>query len=226
MNSAILQAPDLEILVATRNAGKIREIQAALSLLPIKLLTLDDFSSVASIEETGQTYQENAVLKALGYARQTGVCALADDSGLEVDALNGQPGVFSARFAGPDASEAQRNKRLIAALSNCNPADRNARFACSMALAGWKRGCRRRGAEDPQLLKVTEANCEGTIAAGPKGAHGFGFDPLFVPKGYQATFGELPDEVKAKISHRALALAQMREFLEGWLLERWKSNPT
>jgi XTP/dITP diphosphohydrolase len=222
----IRQTPDLEILVATRNAGKIREIQAALSLLPIKLRSLDDFHNISAIEEVGQTYQENAVLKALGYARQTGVCALADDSGLEVDALNGQPGVFSARFAGPDASDTERNEKLIAALSGYDAADRNARFVCSMALAGWTLGQQPIDSNEPRLLSVTEARCEGTIAAGPKGGHGFGFDPLFVPKGYSATFGELPDEVKSRISHRALALAQMREFLEGWLFERAISNPT
>jgi XTP/dITP diphosphohydrolase len=222
----IRQTSDLEILVATRNAGKIREIKAALSLLPIKLLSLDDFHNISSIDEVGQTYHENAVLKALGYATQTGACALADDSGLEVDALNGQPGVFSARFAGPDASDTERNEKLIAALSGYDAADRGARFVCSMALAGLARCHHSVDRREPQLLKVTEARCEGTIAAGPRGKHGFGFDPLFVPKGYTATFGELPDEVKSRISHRALALAQMREFLEGWLLERSISNPT
>jgi XTP/dITP diphosphohydrolase len=220
----IRQSRDLEILVATRNAGKVREIQAALSLLPVRLIHLGDFPDIPSIEEVGQTYKENAVLKALGYAKQTGVCALADDSVLEVDALDGQPGVLSARFAGPHASDTDRNEKLIAAMSDYSTKDRNARFVCSMALAGWAHGPI--GSDEPQLLKVTEANCEGTIAVGPRGGHGFGFDPLFVPKGYDATFGELPDEVKSRISHRALALARMLEFLKIWLLERSLSNPT
>jgi len=221
----IRQTPELEIVVATRNAGKVREIQTALFHLPISLLSLDDFQNISSIDEVGETYQENALLKALGYARQTGACALADDSGLEVDALNGRPGVFSARFAGPDASDTKRNEKLLAALSGYDTADRSARFVCSMALAGWAPGTRSIENE-PQLLKVTEGRCEGTIAAGPKGDHGFGFDPLFVPNGYDATFGELPDEMKSRISHRALALAQMREFLERWLFGRSISNPT
>lgn len=222
----IRQTPELEIVVATRNAGKIREIQAALALLPIKLLSLDAFPNISSIDETGQTYRENAVLKALGYASQTGACALADDSGLEVDALNGEPGVFSARFAGPDASDAERKEKLLAALAGYDAKDRNARFVCSMALAGWSAGTRLSENDEPRLIKVTEGRCEGTIAAGPTGGHGFGFDPLFVPNGYDTTFGELPDEVKSRISHRALALAQMREFLKGWLFERSISNPT
>lgn len=220
------QNPDFEILVATHNGGKIREIQAALSLLPVRLRLLDDFPNSSSIEEVGQTYQENAALKALGYAKQTGICALADDSGLEVDALDGQLGVFSARFAGPHASDTERNEKLISALSRYGGDDRNARFVCSMALAGWAHGQPPRDSDEPQLLKITEANCEGMIAASPRGEHGFGFDPLFVPKGYDTTFGELPDEVKSRISHRALALAQMREFLRGWLLERSSSNQT
>ncbi len=215
----IRHSPDLEILVGTRNAGKIREIEAALSFLPVRLIRLDDFPGILSVDEVGQTYQENAALKALGYSKQTRLCALADDSGLEVDALDGQPGVFSARFAGPLASDSERNERLLAALSSRNAGDRSARFVCSMALAGWPRGELLAENSEPQLLSVTEAKCEGAIAAGLRGEHGFGFDPLFVPKGYDTTFGELPDGVKSRISHRAQALAQMRGFLERWLFE-------
>jgi XTP/dITP diphosphohydrolase len=215
----IRHTPDLEILVATHNPGKLREIQAALSLLPIKLIDLGQFPQISAVEEVGQTYKENAALKALEYSKQTGVCALADDSGLEVDALGGQPGVFSARFAGPDATDTDRNEKLLLALSGHNADSRNARFVCSMALAGWPRSEIARGNSEPQLLKITEANCDGVITTVPRGERGFGFDPLFVPTGYDATFGELPTEVKSKISHRALALAQMREFLEHWLLE-------
>ncbi len=153
----IRQSSELEIVVATHNAGKVREIQAALALLPIKLLNLNDFPNISSIDEIGQTYQENAVLKALGYAKQTGVCALADDSGLEVDALDGQPGVFSARFAGPNASDTERNEKLVAALSGYGPEDRNARFVCSMALAGWKLARQPIDRDEPELLKATVA---------------------------------------------------------------------
>jgi XTP/dITP diphosphohydrolase len=210
---------ELEILVATRNAGKIREIRAALSLLPIRLVELDQFPGMVSVDEVGQTYQENAALKALGYARQSQLFALADDSGLEVDALGGQPGVFSARFAGPDAADAERNEKLLAALSGYDGESRSARFVCSMALAGWPPSERPVSNDEPHVIRITEAKCEGAIAFRPRGEHGFGFDPLFVPNGYNATFGELPDDVKARISHRALALVQMREFLKQWLLE-------
>lgn len=215
----IRHTPKLQILVGTRNAGKIREMRTALSLLPIQFIELDEFPGIVSVDEVGQTYQENAALKALGYSRQSRVCALADDSGLEVDALDGQPGVFSARFAGPNASDAERNEKLLAALSNSDAKNRSARFVCSMALAGWPASDRPASNNDPRLLKVTEAKCEGTIATAPRGVRGFGFDPLFVPMGYDATFGELPDEVKARTSHRALALAQMQEFLKRWLLQ-------
>jgi XTP/dITP diphosphohydrolase len=204
------QKPQFEILLATHNAGKVSELRAALSRLPVKLIPLAEFPEISSVAEVGQTYQENAALKALGYSRQTGLCALADDSGLEVDALNGQPGVLSARFAGPHASDTERNERLLAALAGQQQQEaRRARFVCAMALA-----VRSPVSREAQLLNSTEAKCEGSIATAPRGSHGFGFDPLFVPRGYQQTFGELPEEVKSKISHRALALDQMREFLQ------------
>ena len=215
----IHQSPSLEILIATRNAGKIREIRTALAALPIKLIDLGEFPDISTVAEIGQTYQENAVLKALGYSSQAGVCALADDSGLEVDALGGQPGVFSARFAGPDASDTERNEKLLAAISAHDSRDRAARFVCSMAFAGWSPAQRRLNNHEPKVLNITEAQCEGRIAGSRRGQHGFGFDPIFVPNGYAATFGELPDEVKARISHRALALDRMRQFIERWLLE-------
>lgn len=210
----IRHTTELQIVVATHNAGKIREIEAALFPLPIKLIRLDEFPGISSVEEVGQSYRENAALKALGYSKQTGLWALADDSGLEVNALNGQPGVLSARFAGPHASDAERNQKLLTALSGHGPGNRGARFVCSMALAGWQPGERPVENDQPQLLKITEARCKGTIAVDLRGQHGFGFDPLFVPEGYDLTFGELPTEVKSRISHRALALAQMRVFLE------------
>lgn len=213
----IANSRDLKILIGTRNKGKIREIQNALSLLPIRLVYLDDFPDVSSVAEVGQTYEQNAALKALGYSKQTGLCALADDSGLEVDALGGRPGVFSARFAGHDASDSDRNESLLTALSGQQAEGRDARFVCAMALAGWHLGEVPAENPEPQLLEITEAKCEGAIAMSPAGSGGFGFDPIFVPKGYNATFGELPLEVKARISHRALALDQMREFLERWL---------
>ena len=208
-----------EILIATHNPGKIREVQEAMYSLPVKMRYLDEFAHVSLVPELGKTYEENAVLKALGYAKQTGVCALADDSGLEVDAFGRKPGIYSARFGGENVSDHLRVQRLITALTGHKSTDRGARFVCCMALAGWKPTLERRRSEEPRLLTVTEANCEGAITSQPRGMNGFGFDPVFVPKGYLATFAELPDEVKARISHRAKALASIRTFLRRWLGE-------
>ena len=209
----ILPSP-VEILIATYNKGKIREVQQALHSLPVKLRYLNEFSQVTPVDEVGRTYEENAVLKSLGYAKQTGVCALADDSGLEVDALGGGPGVHSARFGGESLSDHDRIQKLLLELSEQASTKRSARFVCCMAFAGWQRTA---VDGEPQLLTVIEAKCEGSIAPQAQGANGFGFDPVFVPEGYLATFAELPSEVKAKIGHRAQALAAIDAFLRRWL---------
>jgi XTP/dITP diphosphohydrolase len=211
-----MRKPNTEILVATRNRGKILEIQEALALLPVKLRYLSEFDDVSTVEEVGQTYEDNAVLKALGYSRQTGVCALADDSGLEVDSLGGKPGVLSARFGGDGTSDYQRIEKLLTALSAGNQ-KRSARFVCCMALAGWRSNDHHARGDEPQIFKVTRAKCEGVMATSVRGENGFGYDPIFVPAGYDLTFGELPSQIKSTISHRALALAAMREFLRHWL---------
>jgi XTP/dITP diphosphohydrolase len=204
----------VEILIATHNNGKIREVQEALHSLPVKLRYLNEFSHVSLVDEVGETYEENVVLKSLGYAKQTGLCALADDSGLEVDALGGGPGVHSARFGGENLSDHDRIQKLLTELSAQPRTRRGARFVCCMALAGWQLTS---GEGEPRLLTLIEAKCEGSIAPQARGANGFGFDPVFVPEGHLATFAELPNEVKAKISHRAQALAAIRAFLRRWL---------
>ena len=210
-------APNFKILIATHNLGKVREVRQALQSLPVTLVSLSDFAHVSLVKEVGRTYEENAVLKALSYAEQTGLCALADDSGLEVDALGGEPGVLSARFAGEDASDSERIQKLLTALNQRGNEDRSARFVCCMALAGWERTEDAIDRSDPRLLTVAEAKCEGVIAGGPRGANGFGFDPIFVPTGYDTTFAELPSEVKARISHRALAFSAIRTSLSQWI---------
>lgn len=208
----------LEILVATSNPGKIREIRESLGQLEIKLRYLHEFPDLSAVDEVGGTYEENAVLKAMSHSRQTRICALADDSGLEVDALGGMPGVVSARFGGERASDHDRIRKLLAAISEYPDLERTARFVCCMALAGWHLDEKPESSE-PRLLNISEAKCEGLIATAPRGAQGFGFDPVFVPEGYTETFSELPAAVKGTISHRALALAAMRAFLHRWLAQ-------
>lgn len=206
----------LEVLIATSNRGKIREIQEALGASPVKLRYLEDFRDVLPVEETGKTYRENAILKALSYSKQTGVCTLADDSGLEVDALGGKPGVHSARFGGHRASDRDRIRKLLVALSQYPNGKRTARFVCCMALAEWKQEELDPHA-DARVLSVAEGRCEGLIIHESRGANGFGFDPVFRPVGYNATFAEMSPDVKRMISHRVQALALIREFLDHWL---------
>ncbi|HVQ39866.1 MAG TPA: RdgB/HAM1 family non-canonical purine NTP pyrophosphatase [Pyrinomonadaceae bacterium] len=204
----------VEILVATSNPGKLLEIQEALRGLPVNLASLQDFSDISSVDEVGETYEENAVLKALSYATQSGVWALADDSGLEVDALDGKPGVRSARYGG--SSDRERIAKLLVELAQRPEQARTARFVCCMVLAGWPIGVQRDN-RVPQVLHVSQANCEGGIISELRGNNGFGYDPVFVPVGHDQTLAELPLEVKNLISHRAKALIAMREFLNRWI---------
>lgn len=212
----MMPAAGFQILIATYNEGKIREVQDALISLPVKFRGLQEFSNLVQVKETGMTYRENAVLKALSYAEQTGLWALSDDSGLEVDALGGKPGIYSARFGGENISDQDRIQKLLETISEHRNTGRGARFVCSIALAGWRRG-QQPGSGKPRLLTVAEANCEGAITLEPRGTNGFGFDPVFVPKGYLETFAELPAEVKNTVSHRAKALAALSSYLGAWL---------
>ena len=192
-----------ELLIATNNAGKIRELTGLLEDLPLSLRQLSEFPNIEEVEETGRTFVENALLKARLYSRQTNLWTLADDSGLEVDALDGAPGVLSARYAGPDATSEDRNRRLLAELSLTDDARRTARFICAIALCDPATG----------TTQVFNGTCEGHIAQHPRGRRGFGYDPLFVPVGHTQSFGELSEVVKQRISHRAHALAAVRVYL-------------
>ena len=192
------------LLIATRNQGKVREIEELISDLPVRLLCLADFPETTEVEETGATFAENAALKALAYAEQTGLPALADDSGLEVDALGGAPGIRSARYAGADASDADRIEQLLAELARTGDSERRARFVCAVAFVS---------AGDAEQPPIFMGICEGRVAHAPRGNGGFGYDPVFIPEGYELTFGELPSEIKRRISHRARALAAARSFL-------------
>ena len=192
-----------KLLIATGNAGKLREIRALLSDLPITLVSLADFPAIEEVAETGSTFVENAALKAFGYARQSGILTLADDSGLEVDALEGAPGVRSARYLGDHASYVDRMNALLTALKAANDFARTARFVCALAIASDKQ----------EMLYTTEGTCEGRIADSPRGSGGFGYDPIFMPEGFSQTFGELPPDLKNGISHRGRALVEARKFL-------------
>lgn len=202
----------IDLVIATTNESKIREIKRAWQGLPLRFRLLSEFDELQVVNEVGTTYEENAALKALEYSRQTGLHALADDSGLEVDALEGLPGVHSARYWGSQFSDRRRTEKLLSALEGFETSDRTARFISVMILAGPTAS-----SQHLELLNVTTGVCDGRIARSLRGSNGFGYDPVFVPKGYQETFGELSAIVKDRISHRARALLQMRSFIERWI---------
>jgi len=193
----------MRLLLGTRNPGKLREITNILEDSGWSFSSLQEFASVESAEEHGDSYSKNAIAKARFYATATGLWALADDSGLEVEALAGGPGVLSARYAGESASDADRRNLLVSELEKTGDKERRARFVSVVAIAS----------ADGAVLKTSEGICEGTITFGPRGEGGFGYDPLFIPNGYDQTFAELPEKVKNLISHRARALIKTKEFL-------------
>ena len=192
-----------QLLIATSNAGKLRELRSLLTDSHFELLGLKEFPKIESIEETGATFAENASLKAVGYARQAKILTLADDSGLVVDALGGRPGIHSARYVCPNATYPERIASLLAELEGFVNPDRTARFVCAMTIASG----------DGEILFATEKSCQGRIDKAPRGTGGFGYDPIFVPDGFDQTFAELSTETKNRISHRGLALAAVCKFL-------------
>lgn len=186
----------IRLLVATNNPGKVREYEDLLVHLPFDITYPAREGMTLDVAETGETFEENARLKALAYAQASGLLTLADDSGLEVDALGGAPGVYSARYAGPDSSDADRYRKLLAALGDVPQPGRTARFHCVVALA-WPDG----------RVRAAHGTVEGQIGVGPRGKHGFGYDPVFIVAGYGGlTMAELPPDVKNRISHRARAV--------------------
>ena len=195
----------MKLLVATTNEGKLAELRNLLGPAELTLLTLKDLRDYEEVEETGTTFAENAQLKAAGYARNAGMWSLADDSGLEVAALGGRPGVGSARFAGRDAGYDVKIAKLFEMMQASGDPDRSARFVCAMALAD----------DEGNICFNAEGVCPGRIADRPRGTNGFGYDPVFIPDGHDLTFGELPDRVKHSISHRSrAAIAVVRYLLD------------
>lgn len=192
-----------KLLLASRNRHKIEELQQMLAALNIEVISLDDVADMPVIEEDGKTFSENASKKARLTAMHTGFICLADDSGLMADSLGGQPGVYSARFAGEDADDQKNNCKLLQMLQGFDGEKRRARFVCVIAIS------------DPQgNVQTVEGTCEGRIDYEERGAGGFGYDPLFIPEGYTRTFAELSREEKNRISHRGQALLKARILLE------------
>jgi XTP/dITP diphosphohydrolase len=188
-----------QVVLASANAGKQREFAALLAGHGIEL-SLQSAYGIASIAETGSTFEANALLKARHAAQASGLPALADDSGLEVDALAGRPGVYSARYAGESASEQDNNAKLLGELLGVPAAARTARYRCVLALV--------RGPADAAPL-IASGCWAGAIATAPAGAGGFGYDPLFIPQGMACSAAQLPAELKNRLSHRGQALAQL-----------------
>jgi XTP/dITP diphosphohydrolase len=193
---------DEKLLVATRNPGKAREYRELLSDLRLAVTYLDEEGIDLEVEEHGATFADNAILKATAYARASGLLTWADDSGLEVDALGGGPGVHSARYAGPEASDADRRSKLLDALAGVPWEQRGARFRCVVALA------------TPEgVLATADGSCEGIIAFGPAGNNGFGYDPIFYLSEHKMTMAQLASEEKNRISHRGRAAQKAAKIL-------------
>jgi XTP/dITP diphosphohydrolase len=191
-----------ELVIATTNRGKLYEIRALLGDLPAQLLVTADLGLPLDVQETGSTYTENATLKAVACAQATGLLSLGDDSGLEVDALDGAPGLHSARYAGLGALDADRYRLLLSRLEGVPMARRTARFRCVVAIATPAGG-----------VVTAEGKCEGRIALQPSGSNGFGYDPVFFVDEYGRTMADLPHSVKNRISHRARALQAARPLI-------------
>ncbi|MDQ6785960.1 MAG: RdgB/HAM1 family non-canonical purine NTP pyrophosphatase [Acidobacteriota bacterium] len=197
----------MQIVAATKNIGKVKELKQLLADLSVCLRSLNEFPDVVEAEETGATFTENAVLKAQSYALQTGLWSLADDSGLEVEALGSAPGIFSARYGGASATNEEKIQKLLRQLNaKLSNEERRARFVCAMAISDAK----------GEIKYLAEEMCGGRIALTPKGTNGFGYDPIFIPDGFEKTFGELSDEIKQKISHRARAAEKIIQYLRAF----------
>lgn len=192
----------MEILLATRNQKKLSELEALLADMPVEVLSLRDFPDAPEVEETGHTFAENAEIKARSAALATGRIALADDSGLEVDALDGQPGVRSNRFAGPDAADRDKCMLVLDLMKDVPDGKRSARFRAAVAVAS-----------PDGRVSIVEGMCGGVIAREPKGEGGFGYDPIFYLPDMGRTMAELSPDEKNLISHRAKALSAARSVL-------------
>ena len=198
-----------QLLLATNNAGKIAEYRQLLDGCGWQIVTPAEIELKIAIDETGQTYAENATLKAVAYASASGLTSLADDSGLEVDALDGRPGVLSARYAGADRTDAERAEALLTELRDVADDQRTARFRCVIAIASGE-----------DRVELAEGAVEGRIVREPRGESGFGYDPIFLLPERGLTMAELPAGEKHRVSHRGAAAREARVILERWRSDR------
>jgi XTP/dITP diphosphohydrolase len=196
----------MDLVIATSNQHKLKEFKAFLQGFPLTLFSLKDFPDISAVVEDGKSFYENALKKALTVARHTENLTIADDSGIEVDALDGKPGVYSARFAGEDASDQANNTKLLKELEGVSPDKRGACFKCVLVIA-----------QPDGETAFVEGECRGTIIHEARGDYGFGYDPLFLVPEYNKTFSEITPEEKNKISHRARALKKLLEILPQFL---------
>jgi len=203
----------IELIVATKNKGKLKEIRALLGGLPLKITSLADYPQAPRIVEDGKSFRGNALKKAATISMWTGKLALGEDSGLEVNALSRRPGVYSARFAGENATDKKNNAKLIRVLKGVPLSKRQARYRCYAALT-----------DGEGIIDVVSGSCSGSIALKAQGENGFGYDPLFYLKRYDQTFGQLPPEVKGRLSHRFRAMKKVRRVLEAYLARRTGSR--
>ena len=195
-----------ELIVATKNKGKLREIKELLNEFNLKITSLADYPEAPNITEDGKTFAQNAIKKAAAIALYTKKLTLGEDSGLEVKALNNHPGIYSARFSGTKATDKKNNLKLLRSLKGMPLKKRQARYRCCAALVDGKR-----------IIDVVDGRCSGLIALRSKGTNGFGYDPLFFLPRFNKTFGELNPDIKAKISHRARAFKKIKNSLQSYL---------
>ncbi len=199
----------MKIVLATKNRGKVVELQTLLADLGVEIIPMDEAGDIPEIVEDGNTFYDNAMKKALVVSRATGLVAIADDSGLEVDALDGRPGVYSARYAGDKATDEENYQKLLVELKGVPREKRTARFKCVVV------------AYRPDGKWITsQGSCEGHIADKPRGEHGFGYDPVFIPEGHSRTMAELSRDEKNSISHRGMALKALKEKLRDFLKDQ------
>lgn len=193
-----------EIIIATKNKGKVKDFELLFNKYDITVKSLLDLSTdIEDIEETGTTFEENAAIKAETICQMLNIPVIADDSGIEIDALNGAPGVYSARYAGTDKDDEANNQKVLAQLKDIPSSNRTARFVCVLAIA-----------VPTKATVFKRGECEGTIGLEPLGENGFGYDPLFYPLGYDKTMAQMTPEEKNKISHRKKALVQLEDWLK------------